>query len=356
MDNTIATVEDLESIQRLTKDLKKASLTLSNDEARFLVDSYYIMQENRIRSASQVRELNKSGEPHEVLEWLFGQSSTMEKQIGRALDAYSDSMPIGRWAKSIHGIGHVISAGLMAHIDIEKSPTVGHIWSFAGLTNETAWMGGAAAEKSVQAFINPDKTVNFDQVLTIAKNLKCSPKWLSRRIFRVITEKDIPFRGLESVSDEAYVEVMLDGLTPTMKDVVKALSKRPWNPNLKTLCWKIGESFVFVKGSDKDFYGKIFNQRKIIETMKNKDGEYKDQAEAISKKLPNHKQIKTYNSGILPDGHIHERAKRYTVKMFLSHWHHVAYYERYGKEPPKPYILEHVEGHVHWTPPPNYDR
>ena len=33
-------------------------------------------------------------------------------------------------------------------------------------------------------------------------------------------------------------------------------------PDLKELCWKIGESFVKVKGNPADIYGKIYEERK----------------------------------------------------------------------------------------------
>ena len=54
---------ELEPLTRLTKDLKVAAITLSDDEARFLVDYYYITQEDRKRSNSQVRALKETEEP-----------------------------------------------------------------------------------------------------------------------------------------------------------------------------------------------------------------------------------------------------------------------------------------------------
>src|SRR5713226_1917918 len=110
---------NLEPIQRLTRDLRDASITLSTDEARFLVDAYYQMQENRKRSYNQERALDESEEPHTVIGWLAEQSGSLERQILRALDAYATSKPIGQWARSIIGIGPVISAGLLAHINLE---------------------------------------------------------------------------------------------------------------------------------------------------------------------------------------------------------------------------------------------
>jgi hypothetical protein len=136
--------------------------------------------------------------------------------------------------------------------------------------------------------------------------------------------------------------------------------KRPWNASLKTLCWKIGESFVKVSGNEKDIYGKVYIARKAFEHEQNDLGAYAAQAAQILKDRPGHAQKKTYAEGKLPDGHIHSRAKRYAVKLFLSHWHHVAYEIEYGEAPPMPYIFSDqakVKGlgeHVHYTGPPNW--
>lgn len=134
--------ETATSVERLTRDLRKAAATLSDAEARFLVDAYYAMQKDRIRAAHQDRTLAEAAEPHEVLGWLQGQRFTLEKQIARALDVYSDARQAGRWARSIVGIGPIIAAGLLANIDIEKAPTVGHIWRFAGLDPTAKWDKG----------------------------------------------------------------------------------------------------------------------------------------------------------------------------------------------------------------------
>ncbi len=134
--------ELLQAITRLTRDVKRAAKTLSPDEARFLVDTYYAMQWNRIRAANQVRALTASGEPHETLSWLTNNAEVLERDIKSALDSYSSASPVGTWAKSICGIGPVISAGLLAHIDIQKAPTAGHIWRFAGQDPTVTWEKG----------------------------------------------------------------------------------------------------------------------------------------------------------------------------------------------------------------------
>lgn len=133
---------ELEPVQRLNKDLIKAATTLSDKEARYLVDAYYIMQDNRIRTDGQIRAMGETNEPNSVIQWLSNQNTTLEGQIKRALDKYSDANPIGQWAKRQVGIGPVIAAGLLAHIDITKAPTVGHIWSYAGLNPKVEWKKG----------------------------------------------------------------------------------------------------------------------------------------------------------------------------------------------------------------------
>lgn len=133
---------DLETIQKLNKDLKNASITLSKDEARFLVDSYYMMQDNRIRAAAQVRSLSENEEPHLILDWLKNQNEILEKEIKKSLHVYAIKNPVGEWALSQIGIGPIIAAGLLAHIDISKAPTAAHIWSYAGLNPTQKWEKG----------------------------------------------------------------------------------------------------------------------------------------------------------------------------------------------------------------------
>lgn len=327
------TATQLDPVSKLTKDLREASRILSRDEARYLVDSYYQMQNDRIRAAAQVRQMSKTNEPCEVLGWLFQQTETLEKQIAKALTGYAETDFVGSWAMSVCGIGGVLSAGLLAHIDIEKAPTVGHIWNFAGLNPEMKWGKG---------------------------------------------------------------------------------EKRPWNAKLKVVCWKIGQSFIKVSGREADFYGKRLLERRDFETVKNEQGDYAAQAarqltekkynrtedvykylsgqfdpevnrklKEIELKPMTHDQLQNYLSdeknldklleradgeqafdfldrkvrefngvAMLSPGQILLRACRHSVKLFLSHWHEVAYRARFNKMPPKPFAIEHL-GHAHYIPVPN---
>jgi|TARA_R110000824_G_scaffold352282_1_gene539351 hypothetical protein len=259
------------SVERLGRDLRVASKTLSDDEARFLVDAYYQMQGNRIRSNNQIRQMEE--EPHEVLGWLSTQADILEKSVRASLDVYSDAHPIGRRIRTVVGVGPVIAAGLIAHIDISRAKTAGAIWKFAGLDPSAEWKKG---------------------------------------------------------------------------------KKRPYNAGLKTLCWKLGESFVKVSNHDDDFYGSLYKTRKEIELKKNDDGLFSEQAEAKLERFNIGKDTdayKAYSVGKLPPAHIHARAKRYAVKIFLSHLHEVWYRHEFNESPPAPYVMVH-EGHAHKIEPP----
>lgn len=125
---------ELEPLQKLSRDLAKATRTIGHAEARYLVDLYYQMQDNRIRGCGQVRALNESNEPHDVIKWISDQAETLENQIKRALDKYTDAEPAGVWAKGNLGIGPVISAGLCANIgDASRFQTCGDLWAYCGL-------------------------------------------------------------------------------------------------------------------------------------------------------------------------------------------------------------------------------
>jgi hypothetical protein len=134
-------------------------------------------------------------------------------------------------------------------------------------------------------------------------------------------------------------------------------TKRPWNASLKVLCWKIGESFVKFQNHPEDFYGAYYVERKEQEVAANDRGDFVDQAAKALQEKSFRKDTKakeSYENGQLPPAHIHARAKRWVVKLFLSHWWTVAYTLHYGKGPETmPYVFNRL-GHKHFISPPNF--
>ena len=265
-------IEDLAPIERLSKDLAKASTELGEHEARFLVDSYYQIQQNRITAAAQIRAIQQgdTNEPHKVISWLFEQNYVLEKQLARSLGKFAESKRIGQWLLSITGIGPVIAAGLIAEFDPSKSINSSSFLRFAGLINEP-WEKG---------------------------------------------------------------------------------QKRPYNAKAKTLAaFKLGESFVKVQNNDNDFYGKLFAKRKAKLIEENEALLFKDVAlEKAQKVGKSTEAYKSYSIGKLPPAHIHARARRYAVTIFLCHFHET--YRRVLDLPVRaPYILENSLHDTYIAPP-----
>jgi len=130
-------------IKKLTKALKDAALTLSPRQGRYLVDAYYQLQENRKATANQLRAAKKEGEPpNPAIEWIYDNMVTLENQAKHVLGTFARSQRAGRWMLSVHGVGPVLSAGFLAHLDIEKAPTAGSFWRFAGLDPTVTWEKG----------------------------------------------------------------------------------------------------------------------------------------------------------------------------------------------------------------------
>ena len=270
------TLETPEPIRLLKSDAREAAKLISDQDARFMVDLYYQVQELRKTCWSQVRSMiTESGEdeePTSVLRWFAESHERTEGEIRYYLKKFAESRHIGKWAMDVTGIGPIIAAGLIAHIDIKKAPTAGHIWRFAGLDPTMVWEKG---------------------------------------------------------------------------------KKRPFNAKLKTLCWKIGESFVKTMNRPTGFYGRLFTERKELEIKRNEAGDFEEQAREKLKRFKIGKTTeayKSYSKGRLPKGHIHARSKRYAVKIFLSHWHAEAYRDHFKKEPPKPFAIAQL-GHAHMIDP-----
>ena len=123
-------------------DLRAAALLMNPQEIRYLVDTYYGMQDFRIQASNEKRAQAKSGEPGATVLWLAGDFQKKENRIKSALDVWSRAQPAGKWMHEITGIGPVLAAGILANIDIEKAPNPAHIWAFAGLDPTQSWKKG----------------------------------------------------------------------------------------------------------------------------------------------------------------------------------------------------------------------
>jgi hypothetical protein len=113
------------------------------------------------------------------------------------------------------------------------------------------------------------------------------------------------------------------------------------------LCWKAGKSFVLVSGNPKSLYGKLYRERKAYEQTRNDSGanaELATQTLAAKRWDKSKPPFQALSKGRLPDGQIDARARRYAVKIFLSHFH-AKWRELSGLPVPTPYPIAHLDHH-----------
>lgn len=301
---TLAKNETTESVSRLSKDLVNSAKSLTVKEAKYLVRTYYRLQDDRIRAAARSRALSKDNTPHELFEWVTAQSAVLEKQLVRALDRYTEAQPMGEWLRNIYGIGPVISAGLLANTSVE-------IWKCVNKKKLFVKKEVKVDEINLEEGIVDLEDDEEDEHICTPEN-PCSEACHHERI------------------ETAGSFWSYAGLDPTVKWEKGCI--RPWNANLKKLCWLIGQSFMKFSGQPKCFYGHIYLQRKEYEIKKN--------AERVAK-----------GEKPLTDAHINARARRYAVKIFLSHFHAESYRRHFKEEPAKPFAIA-ILGHAHMIYPP----
>jgi hypothetical protein len=272
VNTTAGTILGDKLLEKMSKDIRAAAAGFTRNEARYLVELHYDLQAYRIESQGRMRSLAAAESPVATFEFFLRQIELIEEASAKVLDTYSAADALGRWARSIHGVGPKLAAGLLAHVDIANTKTAGQLWAFAGLDPSRSWDKG---------------------------------------------------------------------------------QKRPWNARLKKLCWLIGESFVKVSGNEDAFYGRIYRERKELETAKNAAGEYAEQAARALKVKRYGAETgakAAYEQGMLPKAHIHARAKRYAVKLFLAHYFEVGC-KLSGRVAPVPYPVAHLQ-HAHYIAPP----
>lgn len=128
-----------------------------------------------------------------------------------------------------------------------------------------------------------------------------------------------------------------------------------YSPRYKQICWLTGESFVKVSGNPDAVYGQLYKQYRALEERNNLDGKYAERAaaELLSKNYGKDTEAyKAFVQGKLPKALLYARAKRRTVKIFLSHVHHKLHVHHFGVAPPMPHAID-ILGHHGYIPVPD---
>jgi hypothetical protein len=299
--------EEIIGIDRLNNALREAAKNLSGKEARFILDSYYQIQDYRMAAHNQTRSQSKEQEPWVFHGWLTAQLMLLEDQLKIALDKYTNAQPLGIAVRHVTGVGPIMAAALMAYIDITKAPTAGHIWSYAGLVNEKKWEKGKPRPFNMKLKVLQYKF--GESMVKFQSNPKCEYGHLFTT--RKIVEWERNLRG-------------------------------DYDLAAKSKMTAVGESTEAWSWYNGCYPSTRLDISKFLECdMKNRD-----------LMLEGIKLEAGKGTFMLPPAHIHARARRYVSRMFLSHYFEANYWLEYKKLAPIPYILEHPKeqsgGHAHY--------
>lgn len=305
------------------RELILAVANMSIFEARKLIGMYWRLQKARIGTDLSLDGIDNPGHIY-----MARSIRRIETQIRRAMDAFVDQHTAGRWASQVDGIGPVIGASLVAYVDVLIcGDNVNKLFRYAGLDPSAIWV------------THGDLNIAFEEV----KN-KYGPV-LSPDHIQFICNK---FRkNIKLVIGHA--KSYGDG-TLNWESFRRALVIRPHNPALKLICHYIGEQFMLRSNEKPDsLYSQIYRNHFEFNDKKNDEGGFAEEA----KKIFGSKRWKRFDEsspaywlerGFLPKIHIKMRSRRYTTKIFLTHYHQVAYYDMFHKLPRKPWILEKMGG------------
>jgi hypothetical protein len=257
---------------------------------------------------------------HKYLTYLYSQQEAIENQMRRAMEVYVKTQRVAVWAMKYNkGFGPIFAMKLLAWLDIEQAPTVGHFYAFGGMDPSREFLGAERARAAVSAATGTVEEIMLKLCAEFGQNLETI-----RRL--ATTDKD----GNQIELTRASLE--------------KALSRRPYHVGVKTLYHLIAETFM--KQSPPAPWRLRYEQIKAEAQQRNLTGGFAPLAARILAKHPNHKQANIYVTGRIPDGHLNNWVLRKLVKQFLIGWHRACYHCRYGVEVPKPYPIA-IQGHGH---------
>lgn len=334
----------LDGLASISKDVKQSMTYVNDAQVRLILDNYYATQQHRMNIKNQIRVVEQGFDKVQegdtpAIAWLVKDVENRENQIKKMIAEYVKTVPVCRWAMAIKGIGPVFAANLWSYIDMSKCRHANQFLSYAGLNdNNVPWLGKEKAKEIV------DEAYEYF-------GLKSSDPVTDDVLLRVAIASGRT--GLHTVKKNFLKRKGNNTKTETDKLIlINYMAMPPYNIDLKKMCYLIGESFCKVSNRG-SLYGQIYKERKALETMKNDRGDYKEQAEQLLREKNYSKGTDTYkflSQGKLSPGHINERAKRYAVKIFLTHFFECCWIYTHHTKPPVLYVIEHL-GHVDYIEP-----
>lgn len=337
-----------EILKEITKEQINRAKTMDRQEVRSVVQMFERLQKLRVGIGNRIKAHERGDDNSDPAFLLANQGPIweIERMNERVMAAFSRKDALCTWVMSVYGGGPTIAAGLSAHIDFQRC-----------CCDQFRDIKGTARNKEIS---------------------KADPHH-----FDVCP-------GLVSPSHlYSYADLVEPGSRLWKKGM-----RRPFNLRLKTIL--LGHFATPLRAAPADLdlsdprtmYVRLYRERKAQEKRNNRAGmfadqcrsaldrDYRDDADALiwytGRMTPEdmdawyalppagregfaRKVSKGRPAGFgvpfLPPDRIDKRAMRYSVRIFVSHYHTVGYELYYGKIPAPPYPIAH-KGHTHYIPPP----
>lgn len=338
----------LDGLASMSKEVKQTTRFVDKSQLRIIIDTYYQAQASRIALENQLRSVAQGYDDalnETAIYWMVEDARNRETQIKKMIDEYARNHPVCSWAMATKGIGPIFAAKLWSAIDMDKCQHANQFLNYVGLNdNNVPWLGTDKADKIVsEAYkacgLSNSDPVNDDVLICLAQQ--------TGRKFETI------LKGFESHKEK--LKDKKGKVTCNDKTIlVKYLAKPPYNLDLKTTCFLIGEAFLKVSNRGSK-YGMLYRERRAWETIRNENLEYKAQVDKLLAEKNYAKNTPTYESlsqGKLSAGHINQRAKRWATKIFLTHFFEACWlYTHPGEEKPPVIYPIAFQDHVDYIEP-----
>ena len=305
--------------------LRLQAADLTKREAKLLYRYHRNVQVMRIACEQSIGLLEHQKTPPPELFFYFRRSARrLEKQTTSALEIYVDQYVATRWMREV-GLGSAQATAIFTMVDLEKiKGNVSSLFRFAGYDPSVTKLTKQEAGECIRYFREQYKKdyVDLEVLHYVARDLNRGVEQLKRITKVGMYRKDI-----------------------TWGQLYRAIMSCPWCQELKEVLFRVGMAFRRTGGNAQPTspYRSIYDWRKEYEVMRNERGDLAEQA-AYKLKSRNFRKdttaYKHYIEGRLPPAHLDARARRFTIKVFLVHLHQVLFFERYGRMPPRPYILD----------------
>lgn len=303
-------------------------------EAKMVYKAYLRTVKYDVAFKNQIAKLKRRGYTDDTLKNIRSNQTRVKNQILNILEIYADQFLPSRWAKSLPNVGLRTAAALAVYVNINKCKNVSSLWRYAGMDPYSHFIN----KKKALAMIE-DAKAEFpgaepdDEVIV---------RYLAKRCHRSYISYLYACYGKDN--------------TLGWNNLYRGIRKITWNPDFRLSMFRFG-LVCRTNSGDPDFiYGQLYRKRKAYEIEMNEAGMYHELAEEHIRDRDYKKgtvPYSYYSNGMLCPGHLESRARRWAVKIFLTHYHQVAYYEKHGVLPKRPYILD-VLGAEHEIKCPNW--